>query len=218
MNAINCVKGALTILACVALTACGGGGDGALPFGSTTSTASAPPACTPRVVTVVLTGDSTMVGPENLMLPRMQAAMDARFGAGAVDVSSVAVSGTNALQVPPVTADVIVNNDGINDELQGETLPVYRAALLAIHATLQETANPTVAHPGADAYVDVAKGLGVPIADTRAFVLGLPNWQSMLYPDGIHPMPPLNQLIVDKVLAPAVAAQVAPLRCTEAGA
>lgn len=209
---------------CAALLVACGGGSGAMPFdaGTTSNTAAT---CTARVVTVALVGDSTMVGylaSTNAKAPinpgtRLQADMDAQFGPGAVIVTNDAVSGTISTQAPHVSADVIVANYGINDARAGLGLDAYKAAMLATGATLIETANPTFGTtygPAFDEqpYVATAKGLGLPVADVYAYVQTLPGWQTMI-PDGIHAGQALYILITDNVLAPAVAKQVAQIRC-----
>lgn len=218
---------ALAVLACAALAACGGGAASPL---QPTQIASAPvSSCTPRVVSVALLGDSTMVGmdgasPGNQSVAphnpgvELQADMDARFGAGAVVVTDYGVAGSTALQANPVKADVVVANYGINDmRTYGESIADYTAAMRAVGATLIETQNPIVGGStwNEDDFVAAAKGLGLPVADTHTYVLGLSDWQSYLGPIGIHPDDALYVLIVDNVLAPAVAAQVAPLRCVQ---
>ena len=61
-------------------------------------------------------------------------------------------------------------------------------------------------------YVAAARALGLPVAETYGYVRTLPGWQAM-EPDHIHPNDALYEKIVTNVLAPAVAAQVTPLRC-----
>jgi hypothetical protein len=88
--------------------------------------------------------------------------------------------------------------------------------MLAIHPTLVVTQNPIADQTDYDeaAYVAVAKGLGAPIADVNSFVHGLPDWQSLLA-DGIHPAQWLSENLIHRVVAPAVARQVAVLRCID---
>ncbi len=223
------VKFILGATMALVLAACGGGSDEAsqvtTPPPVVVSQSSVPPACMPKVVSVGLLGDSTdlgltlvdgayVVAPHNPGV-ELQADMDAEFGAGAVIVTDYGVGGTNATQAPTVKADVIVANYGINDSAIHEPLDIYKAAMLATGATLIETQNPGADDPGdgvAGPYAAAARSLGLPVADTMAYVESLPNWRSMLS-DGLHPSDALYVLIIDNVLAPAVAKQVAPLRC-----
>jgi acyl-CoA thioesterase-1 len=204
------------------LAGCGGGADAPA---DPPKAPSSPPTktCTPRVVSVALLGDSTMYGSQGSLLARaahdpgaqLQADMDARFGAGAVIVTNYGVPGTYSSQAVPVKADVVVANYGIND-MPGQNLPQFIVNMKAIGATLIETQNPIDVAAFPDdvqaSYAQAARGLGLPVADTFAYVKSLPNWASLLA-DGTHPTDALYVMIVDNVLAPAVAEQVAPLRC-----
>ena len=208
----------LAYLAFAVLIAClhgCGGGAGANPFVQAAS-------CTPKVVTVALLGDSTQFGYDgtdgtqaaNQPGAALQRAMDAQFGAGAVVVTNYGVKGSYSGQAPSITADVKVANYGINDmRMSGATVAGFSQRMSALDLTLVETQSPLVDRtwPEAD-YVAASKALGVPVADVNAYVLSLPNWQAMV-PDGIHPNNALYGLIVTNVLAPAVARQVASLRC-----
>jgi lysophospholipase L1-like esterase len=208
------------------LTACGGGGgDAPMP---PTKTPAAPPAptCTPRTVSVALVGDSTLYG--FLVLTgaqatdnpgvRLQNDMDAEFGAGSVVVTNYAVSGTTSAQASKVAADVIVTNYGINDAHLGVPVADYITNMRAIGATLIETPNPTwgTVYGAIDdaPYAAAGRTLGLPVADTQAYMLARQGWQDLL-PDGVHPTEAGYVEIVDNVLAPAVAKQVAPLRCVK---
>ena len=201
------------------LAGCGGGSSNE----PAKSPSSNPPACTPRTVTVALLGDSTMYGSQGTLLPRaehnpgaeLQANMDARFGAGIVVVIDYGIPGTYSSQAVPVKADVVVANYGIND-MPGDNLPQFVVNMKAIGATLIETQNPIVStdYPLTvqEQYANAAADLGLPVADTFHYVLSLPSWGTLLS-DGTHPTDALYVRIVDNVLAPAVAKQVAPLRC-----
>lgn len=223
------MRHSLAILIVGTLTACGGGeAPDSRPDPAYPIQASAPAStCTPRVVTVALPGDSTQFGVDGntggpaLHNPgaELQTMMDLEFGVGAVVVTDVGVPGTVAAQVPQVHADVVVVNYGINDMREpGQTPEKFAIELGRSGATLIETQLPIVDRTWPEAaYVGAAKGVGLPVADVNAYVLSLPNWQSH-YPDtaagaGVHPDDSLYELVVDNVLAPAVAAQVAPLRC-----
>jgi 8-oxo-dGTP pyrophosphatase MutT (NUDIX family) len=66
--------------------------------------------------------------------------------------------------------------------------------------------------PYADAIRAVAEETGSPLADTRAYVLSLPDWGSMLE-DGVHQTPELDALIAKNVTAPALAPIIASMLC-----
>jgi hypothetical protein len=199
------------------LAACGGGGS------SAPEPAQQPQAaCTPRVVTVALLGDSTQYGWDGetqAQAPNnpgyvLQQAMDKRFGAGAVVVTNYGVSGSRAAEAPRVQADVVVANYGINDlRLHGD-LTEYLRSMKATGATIIETMNPVWLDPALPEaeWVQAAKGLGLPVADVNAYVRSLPNWQQYV-PDKAHPTNQLYGMIVQNVLAPSVAQQVQPFRC-----
>lgn len=191
----------------------------------------AAPSCTPKTVTVALLGDSTQFGIDGATTrpgyfgdqaphnpgAQLQADMDARFGAGAVVVTNYGVPGSVAPDGRSVVADVIVENFGANDLVGRESQDAFRAAILALHPTLVETQMPTPYDDPAEAsYVATVKGMGLPVVDANAYVRSLPNWRSY-FPDqeSVHGTDELYRLITDNVLAPAVAAQVAPLRCNE---
>lgn len=189
---------ALVIAAlCASCTGCGGGSES--PRAATASCA-AP-------TTVALLGDSTMAGQGS----RIQVLMDARFGAGKVVVTNYGVPGSRAFQAPHVEADVVVANYGIND-MNSIAPEDFRAEMAGLGATLLETQNPTVGGDRAPLYVDIVRGLGLPVADTYAFVLARPDWQADLR-DGVHPTDELYDAIASDVLGPAIAGQVAARRC-----
>lgn len=200
------------------LSACGGGAP------------ATPSECTSRVVTVALLGDSTQYGIDGTTTTpgyfgdqavnnpgaELQAVMNTQFGLGAVIVTNYGVSGTTAAQAPRgVTADVIVENYGINDMVGGYSQLAYHQNIEALHPTIIETPMPTVwGDPREQAYLDTDASFGLPVVDVYSYVRSLPNWQSYFpHADSVHGSDALYQLIVDNVLAPAVARQVAPLRC-----
>lgn len=205
---------ALVIAAiCASCTGCGGGSD---------DRTQAAAVCRP--VTVALLGDSTQLGRDDApgepsFAPHapgveLQADMDAVFGAGAVVVTNYAVSGTTAAQAPHVVADIVVANYGINDMRTGVSVADFAAAMRATGATLIETQSPIADRTWPEAsFVAAARGLGLPVADVNAYVLALPGWQAHLHDVGVHPDDALYELIVDSVLAPAVAEQVAAVGC-----
>ncbi len=212
----------VTIASIIALQGCGGGAGDASPT-TTIPKYTAVAGCTPSIVTVALLGDSTQYGADSgnsLALAvhnpgaELQSMMNRYFGAGAVAVTDYGVPGTTAPQAPHVSADVVVANYGINDAKTGEDLATFVAAMKAIGATLIETPNPVYGNTWDDTvYAAADATLGLPIADVHAYVL-LPQTDGELREhDGVHPDDDLYIDIVDNVLTPAVAAQVAPLRC-----
>lgn len=201
------------------LAACGGG-SGTSPF-------ERPQTCAPRVVSIAIGGDSTSTGytgshdspTDKAPVQLLQEAMDAQFGVGSTVVTGYGVGGTTALQVPRMSADVVLIVDGINDmrQMDGPETPAqFAAALLATGATLVVTQNPIADRSWPEAsFVAAARAAGLPVADVNAWMLALPDWQTLLG-DGIHPTNAGYAAIYANVVAPAVAQQVAPLRCREA--
>lgn len=223
------------------LTACGGGGssDPATPEAATPVVAPAAPACTPKpVVTVQLFGDSTFAGLDgadtSMIVPRppgvlLQADMDARYGAGKVVVSTIGVVGGTAqsaidgsyrsntplAQIPP--ADINVVNYMLND-VANVTLAQYRQALETFAAYAPVMVFETSANYYMPAWQDemraVAKEHGDRVSDLNAYFLTLPQADVINYlPDGTHGTQAWYALVVKDVLGPAVAAEVARLRC-----
>jgi hypothetical protein len=213
---MNAICASLAVVACAVLTACGGGGDGALPFASTPVARS----CTPQVVTVGTLGDST----QRDMGDRIQRAMDARFGAGAVIVTNYGVGGTNSGQAPTITDTIRGGNYGLNEErcrvngVACDTATLFGARMAALHLSFIETPSPLVDPQDFDEVgyaaedMAVAKQQGIPVADVRSYVLSLSGWQQMI-PDGVHPNDALRDLIAANVVVPVVVKLVAPLRC-----
>jgi hypothetical protein len=199
------------------LTACGGGGEA--PAKPTSGGVSLP-ACMARVITVALLGDSTQYGYDGATKAiavhspgaELQFQMDFEFGKGAVVVTDYGVPGSTAKDAPHVVADVIVANYGIND-MMTETTDDYTAAMRLIGATLIETQSPIALPSNELGFVTAARALDLPVADTYAYVESLTSWRAYLS-DGVHPDDALYLLIIDNVLAPAVAKEVAPLRCS----
>jgi hypothetical protein len=216
----------VALVACAALTACGGGGS---------SSPSAEPACRP-FVTVRLFGDSTMVG-VNIeggaapLVPKppavlLQAEMDAKFGAAKVVVldhaggftAKSAIEGTDnyktpLAQIPP--ADVSVFNHGIND-FSAYSLEAYRGYLevFAKHggAVIFYTQAVRFMPDHIQAMKDVAAKHGQSVADLNSYALALPSLAPYLL-DGTHGTQAWYTMTVRDVLAPAVALKVAPLLC-----
>jgi lysophospholipase L1-like esterase len=203
------------LLLTAALAGCGGGDD----------ISATPSSCSPRAVTVALLGDSTMYGIDGFTHQRvdrdpgelLQADMDARFGPGAVSVTNYGVPGQRADQAKPVEADIVVENYGINDMVR--TIGQYQSSVRALGATIVETQSPVLREPMAvqeryaQAAEQVAAVSGAGLADAFTYVQSLPDWESQLGSDHVHPGAYLYTLIVRDVLAPAVAEQVAPFRC-----
>jgi lysophospholipase L1-like esterase len=208
------------------LAGCGGGGGDA--------PTAAPPAhpvagCTPKVVTVQLAGDSTQFGFDGatrttaLQTPGMvlQSILDARFGAGAVVVQDIGMSGTTSADLAPgaLTADITVVNFGINDAV---SMPIetYKALLRGLHPTVFETPSPTYRDirplagtmAFAQAMREVAAETGTPVADVTPYVMDRPNWQAEVA-DEIHPDNALYAAIVTNVLAPTLEPMISKLRC-----
>jgi hypothetical protein len=159
---------------------------------------------------VQLYGDSTQVAAYRWGY--LQQELDARYGAGKVQLVLQAVSGTNSQQLAAGTdglntpwpqtldADIAMVNHGINDEAyHHDDLATYASdmRLFAVGdgraRMVIETPNP-IAHwrntpdaPWADAGRAAAADAGIPVADVQAYVLSLPNWEAMLTGDGSHP-------------------------------
>lgn len=213
--------------AAAVLTACGGGGGD-----STVPAKPAEPACTARVVSVALVGDSTMYaidGAADATLPwpqirtkhspdvELQTLMDARFGKGMVTITNYAVPGSFAEMAPKVTADIVVVNYGINDMNGGFPLKVYADYIRGTGATIVQTQYPTTYADARElGYVETMRGLGIPVADAYAYIRSLPNWQSY-YPNPLsaHVTDELTKKVVDNVLAPLVTQQVEAKRCAK---
>lgn len=194
------------------------------------------PACVPlSVVHVAVGGDSTNYAIDgsvdlttmNWWDPRaraahspeieLQAIMDAQFGPGVVEVKNYAVPGSTAAMWADQAndAEVKLENWGINDKQGGYPLNVYAANILAWKPTIVATQYPAaLGDPREDGYVATVRGLGLPVADSYAYIKSLPNWQSY-YPNPAsgHVTDELTKMIVDNVQAPLVTAQVKKLLC-----
>lgn len=145
------MKHAITLAACLILTACGGGG-GADPAAPVPTPAAPIASCAP--VVVALFGDSTLAGADGAIAGQalvadrpaeiLQRQLDARLGAGMAKVVDRAVSGTDSGQLLAGTdgrnqawpqplvetaARVAVLNHGINDMGHGADLATYRQRL-----------------------------------------------------------------------------------------
>lgn len=185
----------------VTCTACGGGGGDAGPAAPVAVAVSACP-------TVAFYGDSTAVG----LAPAMQAALDARFGAGRVVLANRAVSGTTSSDLAAVGDEPIaVVNFGINDSRRPFAIADYKANLRRLYrpGVVFKTPNPIWGHQYDPADVDdqayaqamreVAAEVGAKLIDTNAYVLGLQDWPALV-PDGLHPSAALYQVIAQQTV------------------
>jgi hypothetical protein len=208
-------RGFLALLGVAALQACGGGADApSTPIAG----------CKAVAVSIAVLGDSTAAGIDGgtgqlvAMTPamRLQHDLDARFGAGATVVTDYAISGTTAAQAPRVVADIVTGNFGLTEARLHVPIATYTANMQALGLTLVVDPFP-VSTPlfDATAYIAAAKALPGAHADVTSFVLARPQWQAE-EPDQVHPDQMLYLDVVDGVIFPAVAAQVAPLRCVKA--
>ena len=223
---------ALSIVCALFLTACGGGDAPAAPAPAPVPTPSpAPaPACTPKQVSIDLAGDSTQYGIDGASPTEaravhnpgaeLQAQMDLRFGPGNVIVTDYGVPGTVAGDAgrPTLTGMEIIPNYGLNDARYGVSVADFMTNMLSMHPTLIETpfprldGDPLLATE--QAYIAAEKASGVPIADVNAYVRSLPNWQQYFpLPYSGHATDELYKMVIDNVLSPAVAKQIAPLLC-----
>jgi lysophospholipase L1-like esterase len=165
----------------------------------------------------------------------LQRDMDARFGAGAVVVTTDAIPGSTAkmlidgdtglwgglsYQAWPLgaTGDIVLMDYGINDYLSGLSAADFTAQLkqlAAARSVVFETPLPANGDVGFAAAVrEVATETGEPLIDTSAYVQSLGNWSSYLG-DGIHPNDAGYQLLTHGAVSPAVAKLVAPLLCVK---
>jgi len=224
------MRWAFTAAIVALLTACGGGGESAGPPNA---------ACVPATtVYVQMFGDSTQAGyttnPDNTSTivasnpaAALQAFFTKRYGAGAVIVSSRAVSGTTAkelvagtdhLNAPwpgSVQADIVVVNHGINDLTHDGDLTAYQLALrkLATAPALVIFETPNAVKewnlaPYAQVMRDVAKENGLAVVDTYAFTADKVGQLS----DWAHPTDELYTRI-SELVQPVVAVAVSRLRC-----
>jgi len=186
-----------------------------------------------KPVRIQLFGDSTQWGYDGKTeqavaqppVALLQAAMDARFGAGAVVVSERAVPGTTSGQLlngtdgrnrpwpREVDADIVVVNHALNDSNEHVPLATYERQLAALHPTVFETPNAITVDWPAPPYVaamrKVAAAQHAPVADVDAWMRAQPNWKSLLSEDGLHPTQAGYREIVLKVLMPTLEPLVA---------
>ena len=196
-------------------------------------------ACQPaEPVRVQLFGDSTMAGKDGATKKiaarppavLLQGYFDRRFGAGAVNVTSRAVSATTAVRLiagqdglnkpwpQSVDADLVVVNHGINDLRHHGDAAAYRAALSTIAAgpvpVVFQTPSPIRIGPDLGGYAaimrDVAAQHRAPVADVHAYVAALPGWKSYI-PDWGHPSQALYERLAAEVVGPALSPVVAKL-------
>jgi len=186
-----------------------------------------------KPVRIQLFGDSTQWGYDRRTeqpvaqppVALLQAAMDARFGRGAVLVTERAVPGTTAGQLlagtdgrnrpwpREVDADIVVVNHALNDSNEHVPLPTYERQMAALHPTVFETPNAITVDWPAPPYVaamrKVAAAQHAPVADVDAWMRAQANWKSLLSDDGLHPTQAGYREIVLKVLMPTLEPLVA---------
>lgn len=213
------------------LTACGGGGSSEPAQQQTKA------ACKP--VRIQLFGDSTQWGylaegggVRASVYPELalQQAMNERFGIGAVEVSTRAVSGTNSrmlvegtdgLNKPwpqSVDADIIVINHGINDVAYKINVETYKnnlrtfaiAPALVVFETPLPVSTATVSYD--DAMREVAAEVKAPLIDSRKYVQSLPDWWQYAL-DGVHATSEGYSAIARNAKFPVLAPIVANLIC-----
>lgn len=194
-------------VACAALTACGGGGDGVVQPASSPS----PAQVCARPVTVQFFGDST----QEQQKGNLQLALDMALGPGVALVENLGVSGTTAADFPMAKVKpsaITVVNYGINDSrAPGATVETYKARLRAIAPTVFETPSPPV-DTYAQAMREVAAELGRPVIDVSAQVRAMPGWEVRIW-DGVHPDPGMLGIISRDIVAPALATEVRKRLC-----
>ncbi len=185
-------------------------------------------AAPPRPVRIQLFGDSTQFGYDSATdkavaqppAALLQAAMDARFGIGAVVVSERAVPGSSSSELlagtdgrnrpwpREVDADIVVVNHALNDCDQHVPLATYARHLRAFHATVYETPNaitvPWPVAPYTATMRKVAAAMRAPLADVDAWTRARPDWPTLLATDGLHPTQAGYREIVTKVLMPTL--------------
>ena len=217
--------GAVLLLA--ALTACGGGGGGSASPVSAPAVPQIAACIAVQSVRIQLFGDSTGDG----ALSELQANMDVKFGAGAVQITSRArpgttgwqlLSGTDGLNQPwpySVNADIVVMNHGINDQQHSETKDAYAYILgklsVAPAIVMFETMLPVkgVADDFAETMRQVAKQKGIDLIDASAYARSVTDWYDKYIIDNVHPNPGGYAAIVDTVMFQAVMPVVAKLKC-----
>ena len=224
------------LLMTAALTACGGGGEA--PTNQLASSCA--------VVRIGLYGDSTQYGetedvqggphwrvahtPESVI----QAAMDARYGSGAVVVTTHAIPGAKLSDLligtgnlefgtfnawpSDVNDDLILENFGINDLLAGVTPEQFSSELIELanrhrKGLVLETPLPVYGQDGlADTVRKVASQLGLQIIDTNQW-----GKNSIMLPqfihDGIHPDDQGYMLLEQGAVIPYLFPLVDALRC-----
>jgi lysophospholipase L1-like esterase len=147
-------------------------------------------------------------------------------GVGATTLNQL-ISGSDgkhaawAKQMQSSTAQIVIVNHGLNDDVVGETLDTYRALLIEFVSTARQYGKTPVLeepNPSCDPqranlgdYVKVmdhvAAEMNVPLISQWAYIQTLPNWQSY-FADCIHPNPAMYQIKAQReavVLSPLVA-------------
>lgn len=185
------------------------------------------PNCTPKVVDISLQGD-TIMG-DQFSTGKLQALMDSQFGQGSTLVLNYALGGNLSDNHLYVTGDVVVASYGIWDMLGGVSVDHFLQNMQAAAPTLVVTQTPIITEFDKDPtpYLNAIKGMGVPVADAYSYVSSLvipadPNvpddvgvpLSSLLW-DSLHPTLDVDRKIVENVIAPEVAKQVATMRCVQ---
>ena len=223
------IRGALAVTVLIAIGACGGEWhppplESLQPLGAATC------AATGATVRIQLFGDSTQAGSIGYEMAAktpavwLQADMDALFGAGKVAVDDRAASSTTSSQLlygtdgrnspwpQSVAAEIVVINHGINDAGHGVGIADYKTLLaMLIDASpalvVLETPNPTSrSYIGefVQAMREVAAERGAPLADTYAYMSGLPGGGTDYLSDWAHPTEELYGHIVRYSLVPTL--------------
>lgn len=237
------MKHVISLTLVALLAACGGGGSAEAP-----TSAPVVPACSPKTVTIQISGDSTNYGetrndpgsapyrvaayPELII----QQAMDQKFGAGAVKVTTTAIPGATAADLlagrsdmfaglsfqkwPAGTegVDIVLMDFGANEALGGVSPEVFKANLRALAAARRvvfQTPLPNAGAAGlAQSVREVANETGMPLIDLSAWALALPSWPQYLG-DGLHPMNDGYALITRQATVPALVPLVEAARCAK---
>jgi hypothetical protein len=176
------------------------------------------PNCTPKPVMIALQGDTIMTDYFNT--GRLQALMDAQYGPGSTSVLNYALGGNDSGSYLYITGDIVVANFGVWDMMDRIPVAQYLHNMTAIAPTLVVLQTPVDTRQNVDPvpFMDAAKSLGVPVADAYSYVNSLITDQTplnTLLSDGRHPTADVDKLIIENVIAPAVAKQVAPMRCVQ---
>lgn len=154
-------------------------------------------------VRIQMFGDSTQWE----QFDAVQRWMDEWYGAGAVKVTNLGVSGTTAADFPFAKVDagaITVVNYGVNDSRQADpSVATYKERLRRIGATVYETPSPPF-DTFATAMREVATERGAFLLDVSTRVRAQPGWSRQIH-DGVHPNAFLYEWITFQVVGPALA-------------